>query len=431
MITLRDYQITNAAQGLAILKAKNIVYLAMEVRTGKTLTALAIAKEYGAKNVLFLTKKNAIASIWKDYQAYNPGYTLTVINDESMHKLSGKDNRDLLDYDLVVHDEHHRFSSFPKPGLAIKTFKKLFAHLPQIYLSGTPTPESYAQIYHQFWVSKFSPFVEKTFYKWAREYVNITVKRLPQGEINDYSDARIEAIAPIIEPYMVRFTQAQAGFSSAIDEEIIWIEPSNKIKTLCDKLIKDRVIIGNQYNITADSPVALQSKLHQLYSGTILFDEVEGQPRHAMTLDTIKAETILRKFNGQKIVIFYKFKQELTAIVSTLGDTVTTDLAEFQSTDKSIALQIVSGREGLNLSAASAIVYYNIDHAALSYWQGRDRLTTITSKQSKVYWVFSIGGLESKIYEAVSNKKDYTTNMFKADFGIKRVSDPIRHHQKV
>ena len=56
---LRDYQIDIANQGLKIIQEKRIVYLAMQVRTGKTLTALKIAELFGAKNVLFLTKKKS------------------------------------------------------------------------------------------------------------------------------------------------------------------------------------------------------------------------------------------------------------------------------------------------------------------------------------------------------------------------------------
>ena len=40
-----------------------IVYIAAEVRTGKSLMALLTAKKFGAKKVLFLTKKKAIDSI--------------------------------------------------------------------------------------------------------------------------------------------------------------------------------------------------------------------------------------------------------------------------------------------------------------------------------------------------------------------------------
>jgi superfamily II DNA or RNA helicase len=63
---LRDYQVDLSKKAVNILKEKKIVYLMMEPRCGKTLTALETAKLYGANNVLFLTKKKAISSIESD-----------------------------------------------------------------------------------------------------------------------------------------------------------------------------------------------------------------------------------------------------------------------------------------------------------------------------------------------------------------------------
>ena len=97
------------------------------------------------------------------------------------------------------------------------------------------------------------------------------------------------------------------------------------------------------------------------------------------------------------------------------GDELTTDLQEFYDGDKSIALQIISGREGISLRQASALVYYNIDFSATSYWQSRDRMTTKDRTESDIYWVFSERGIETKIYKAVSNKKDYTLSHFRND----------------
>ena len=94
---------------------------------------------------------------------------------------------------------------------------------------------------------------------------------------------------------------------------------------------------------------------------------------------------------------------------------LTTDLSVFEDTDKSIALQIVSGREGISLRQAKALVYYNIDFSATSYWQSRDRMTTKERLNSDIYWLFSEGGIEDTIYKAVSKKKDYTVNHFKKD----------------
>jgi len=42
-------------------------------------------------------------------------------------------------------------------------------------------------------------------------------------------------------------------------------------------------------------------------------------------------------------------------------------------------------------------------------------MTTKDRLDSDVYWIFAEGGIEDKIYKAVSNKKDYTLNHFKRD----------------
>jgi hypothetical protein len=135
-----------------------------------------------------------------------------------------------------------------------------------------------------------------------------------------------------------------------------------------------------------------------------------------MVIDDSKARFIKESFDGSKIAIFYKFKEELAALEKVFGDQLTTEISVFEDTDKNIALQIVSGREGISLKIADYLVYYNIDFSATSYWQSRDRMTTKDRTSNKVYWVFSKNGIESDIYKAVSKKKDYTINHFKETF---------------
>ena len=72
MIKFRDYQLDIIGRGLEIIKKHRFLYLAMEVRTGKTLTSIGICQELGVKNVLFLTKKKAISSIQGDYDLLRP-----------------------------------------------------------------------------------------------------------------------------------------------------------------------------------------------------------------------------------------------------------------------------------------------------------------------------------------------------------------------
>lgn len=405
---LRDYQIENSIKGVEILTNNNVVYFSMEVRTGKTVTAMETAKLYGAKNVLFLTKKKAIKSILNDYKDFGYTFNITVINNESLHLDKG-------DYDLIISDEHHRCGTYPKPNKITKLIKQRFSKMPMIFLSGTPHPESFSQIYHQFWISDYSPFKSWTnFYKFAQVFVNIKQKHFGYAKVNDYSDCNYEKIKPLMESLFVTYTQKEAGFTSKIKEHVLRVEISEYTHSLIKRLEKDKFVQGKEELILGDTAVKLMSKMHQLYSGTIKFESGK-----TMVIDHSKSKFIKTFFIDKKIAIFYKFKAEYDALKEIYGDLLTDNLDEFNSSDMSIALQIVTGREGISLSNATYLVYYNIDFSALSYWQSRDRLTTMDRTENEIFWIFAEGGIEDKIYKAVSNKKNYTLSVFKKDFDTK------------
>ena len=409
MMELREYQKDIAGNAAQILRQLNIIYLAMEVRTGKTATALETARLFGATNVLFTTKKKAISSIEKDYLnfGFNNHFNLTVINNESAHTVH-------QNFDLIVSDEHHRVGgSFPKPSKMAKDMKAKYAHLPMIFLSGTPTPENHSQIYHQFWVSNHSPFNKwSNFYKWAKDFVDVYQIDFGYGKVNNYDKAKKYLIDPIVSPYMIYFSQKNSGFLGEVKENVLYCTMPTHLSNMIETLKKNLVLQGKDEVILADTPVKLMSKVHQLCSGTIKFES-----GNAMTIDKSKAYFIANEFSNHKIAIFYKFKQEYECLKSVLHDRLTNDIDTFNSdSNKWIALQIVSGREGVNLSAAKYLVYYNIDFSALSYWQSRDRLTTMERQNNEVFWVFSKGGIEEKIYKAVLDKKDYTLNQFTRDY---------------
>jgi superfamily II DNA or RNA helicase len=60
--TLRLYQQDIAQRAADIVNELGWAYLAMEVRTGKTLTALHVAALLRSREVLFVTKKKAIGA---------------------------------------------------------------------------------------------------------------------------------------------------------------------------------------------------------------------------------------------------------------------------------------------------------------------------------------------------------------------------------
>jgi hypothetical protein len=410
-LQLRDYQEDLANRAYQILKNNGLVYLAMEVRTGKTLTALAVAENYDARNVLFVTKKKAIDDIKSQAEKLGTYFKLEVVNFEQLHNVNDE-------FDLVIIDEAHSLGAFPTPSLRAKELKRICNGKAIIFLSGTPTPESFSQLYHQMWVSTFSPFKDyKNFYGWARDYVEIRQKYLYGKTINDYSFAKRELIELQTSHLFLAFTQEEAGFTELVKENVLYVKMEENTYKFAERLRIDKVITNKEgRTVLGDTAVKLMNKLHQIYSGSVIID---APIRDAKVFDYTKAEFIRDYFKGKKIAIFYKFAAEQMALKWVMGKCYE-DPTEFNNAnDGCFISQIVSGREGVNLSTADALVFYNIDFSATSYWQSRARIQTKDRvKEAQIYWIFSEGGIEDKIYKAVMDKKDYTLQYFKKDFGL-------------
>jgi hypothetical protein len=363
------------------------------------LTALQIANNIKSQRVLFITKKKAIESIRSDYSDFNFSFELDVINYESLHKTSNK-------YDLVILDEAHSIGAFPKPSQRTKLLREKFFNTKIVYLSGTPASESYSQWYHQFWISINSPFKNYTnFYKWAKDFTTPALIYTAYGQSNDYSKAIIPKIDKEINKIVHKFTQQEANFNNTIKENIIYFP------VLCENLIKklkkDRFIKGKEETIIADSGAKMMQKIHQLENGTIIFESMNTK-----ILDYSKAEFIKEKFKGKKIAILYYYKTELDLLKEVFKDNYTTDLEEFNTTNKNYIGQQYSSSMGVNLSKAEALVYYNFSFSGTHFIQSRDRMTTIDRKESDIYFIFGKGSLSEKIYLTVKNKKNFTLAMY-------------------
>lgn len=412
---IRDYQEQISTDAAKLLEWLKIVYLSMEVRTGKTTTALVTADKFGAKSVLFLTKKKAISSITSDYDKLNPSFKLICTNYEQIYNLSPD-----YDFDLVILDEAHSLGQFPTPAERAKELKKICVDKPMIYLSGTPTPESYSQLYHQFYISSYSPFKEwASFYKWAKDFVTVKKKYFFNREINDYSNADKEKIDGLTKHLFISFTQEEAGFEQLVKEVVLKVRMMESTYKLADYLRRKKIYIGKDgQEILADTAVKLQQKFHQIFSGTVI-----DEKKDAICFDHTKAKFIKERFAGQKIAVFYKFRAEYIMLVGTFGiDRLTEDPEEFNRRDDLIFVsQMQSGCMGVNLSSADCMIMMNIDFSSTVYWQVRARLQSKDrEKEAIVYWIFSEGGIEEKAYRQVIKKKDFTLSYFMKDYQIKR-----------
>jgi len=400
----RDYQINIAEQAADLLRSKRIAYLVMQVRTGKTLTAFLTAEKLGVQNVLFVSKLKAIPGIESDFAKYGRPYNMTFINYESLHKLDGN-------FDLIILDESHCLGQYPIPAKRTELLKQICIGKPILYLSGTPTPETYSQWFHQFWVSSFSPFPHRNFYKWHHDYGIPKKKYVYNRELNDYSEAIAETINPIVNPYLLTWTQQEAGFEMPVDERILSIPMPERIALAVKIMRRDKLIqTKSGATVLGDTAVKELGKIHQICSGTVK-DENGG----FHLISDYKTRYIAQHYQGRKIAIFYKFQAELELLRQTFGNRLIFCPESFNAagSDRVFVSQIQSGREGINIATADVLIMMNIDFSATSYWQSRARLQTKDRKTpALVHWIFAEGGIEKYVYGQVSKKKDFTVSHY-------------------
>ncbi len=96
----RPYQIDISNKAADIIRKHGLVYLAMQVRCGKTVTALLTAEKVGAEAILFLTKKKVISGILDDHKQLGLKADIIVTNYENLHHVKQP-------FDIVIIDEAH------------------------------------------------------------------------------------------------------------------------------------------------------------------------------------------------------------------------------------------------------------------------------------------------------------------------------------
>lgn len=444
---LKEYQKEKSDKAYKIVMATGMVYIAMEVRTGKTAVSLDVARKLciddktvkGNKehfnNVIFVTTKKsigtktALGSIISDYKdfGFQKYFNIFVVNYESLHKGMGINAYgDMVAFplmvDAIIFDEAHKLGTYPIPSDRFMESSSLcnrYKYARVIYLSGTPTPESYSQIYHQIQVTKqWSPYSDNypTFYKWAKEYVNIKDKYVATGQkTNDYSEAKDNAL-DFFNLIKVTCTQKEAGFENTIIEQVVKVKMQKITSDIINKLRKDKVVQGKSGVILGDTPVKLMSKVHQLSSGSVILEPDVLEPESKgkkLIIDNSKMDYIKENYVGKKIAIIYVYDCE-RQMIENYFSSLTQSPEEFRDNDDKIFYsQIRSVREGVNLSSADYLIMLNIEYSAVSYLQGRDRMTSMTRKKdNNVIWLFSDCGIEHQIYQKVIDKEDFTTKHF-------------------
>lgn len=402
MIELYDHQKLMISEAKPILEKFNLVYVAAETRTGKTLSTIFLLKD-DYKRILVLTKKKAISS-WESDLELAAAKNFKVINYEAIHKL--KD----FDYDVIVLDESHSIGSYPKPSKRAEQIKEIALGKRVVYLSATPSAETYSQLFHQFWVSSFSPFDEVNFYKWYRNYGEDDSIMIQGRMIKQYKAAIEELIIPMINHLIVSMTKKKADFEVLVNEKIHQVEADSNYVAAIKHFERHRVLKIGDYDVVAETPPSTLNKAHQLSGGTIKIDD-------SISLITSyhKVNYILRNFGtDRKIVVLCNYIKERELLLSNLSKS-TDDVQKFKYEDYQYFVgHIKTFSEGVDFSYADSMIIYSLNFSATTYLQSRERLAN--KKRTKpilVHYLFTKDSLDEYIYKAVTSKMNFTSKYYR------------------
>ena len=400
---LYEHQEELINQAKPILRKYKLVYIAAETRTGKTLAAIHLLKD-DFKKILVVTKKKAISS-WNSDIKLSKVKNFDVINYESIHKMDSKE------YDVIVLDEAHSIGSYPKPSQRAKQLKEMAKDKSIVYLSATPSAETYSQIFHQLWVSSFTPFEEKSFYQWYKNYGEDDSIFINGMFIKQYKASHGEMIMDMVNHLIVTMTKEKANFDVFVNERIHQVEVNEDYLSALEYFKSNRIITIDENEIVAETSASALNKLHQLNGGTIKVND-----KLSLIVSNHKVNYIKENLgNDEKIVILCNYIKERDLLLTRLANS-TDEVEEFKNGSfKYFIGHIKTFSEGVDFSYADSMIIYSLNFSATTYLQSKERLANKKRvKPIVVHYLFTKGGIDEYIYQAVSNKMNFTNSYYKS-----------------
>lgn len=399
----RPYQVTYAKELIATLSKHRIGYLGLEERTGKTLISLLALCDLKQKgeitSVLILTKKGDPIESWKEAIACFPpvemlGIEVTLTNYHQVGKLKGP-------YDIFICDESHNYlSSCPKPSGIQKALRKLTRGKPIIFMSATPYPQGYQQLYHQFQLSSYSPWnIYKNFYNWFQDHGVPKTIYLPRAQ-RVYTEIIKEKVRESIEPLFLTGTRRELDFPFEPKDVVHFIDLAPATKRLYNTLVKDKLFRFTDGRVLACTSIAkLNHSLHMLEGGTCKI----GEER-----------------------LFLQNREKIDFILDNWGDTADTVIYYYYIKEKELLLRhfknarilhATSHAEGLDLTEYARIVVYSQSWSTAKYTQLRARQATKQrATDISVHFLLVTKAISHQCYITIAeNKRNFIDSLYRGD----------------
>ena len=354
-------------------------------------------RQYYSMGVFDLTDKNGLIAFLTNAGYPNgiePTFTVVgVINYElafrrpEVSKLS--DFTLMLDESSLIQNETAKRSKF-----ILKRLKPSNV----ILLSGTPTSGKYEKLWSQ--MNLLGWDISKKMY--YAQYVDMKISDDGYPIITGYKN--VDRLKRKMREHGCVFMKSEEVLNLPTQNFISVTVPESKEYK---KFKKSGIIITKDYELVGDTTL---TKL--LYSRMLC-----GH----YNADKIKAIKDLVDSTDDRLIVFYNFNDELHKLVELISESgrkisivngQVKDLSAYNCNSDSITfVQYQAGAMGLNLQKANKIIYFTPPLSSELFEQSKKRIHRIGQEQPCFYYQL-VCGIEQRIYDTLSMRKDYTDFLF-------------------
>lgn len=423
------------------------VALLMDLGTGKTLTAIAIAGSCGAQRVLVVAPASVVPvwprefAQWADYPvAVTPLVGAGVKRIKQVRELEDIDelqvvvtnyesigrNRGLEDAlaawgpDMVIADEQQRIKT---PGAQqSKALQRLGARASyRLGLTGTPgVPQD--------WFGQWK-FLDPSIFGSSRTAHN--ARYFHEVSLGEHAKM---IVGPRVEMLPELTAKAHSIAYRVAKEDCLDLPPCTNVDRFCEidgkartayqRLVKESIAeLSGGEMVVAQNVLTRILKLQQYTGGFATDDTGKTHAIHTRKLDLL--DEVIDDLGDKPVVIFARFRAELDAIHSRLagrGSVARIDgstdmklrgplVEQFQSGEHRFFLaQIRAAGLGITLTAADTAVFYSVDYSLENYEQARGRVHRIGQSRPVTYVHLLVrDSVDEAVAGALASKQDIAT----------------------
>lgn len=426
--------------------------LALDMGTGKSLCAVAVAGEIGAILTLILCPKSVV-NVWPRQFAEHSTIDWRVVplveksvikkertirnqirlhggvkplvficNYDSIWREPLAEFVKSVKFDLLIMDESQRIKSHAASARAAKFIYHTFYDVPKkLALSGSPMPHSPLDLFSQYRALDDGIF-GTYFGKFRSRYCVM-------GGYNFHQVVGYKNQKEFQE--RMRLISFHVKKEDCLDlppevDETIELELGDKLKKDYKKLEDDFFLQVKEGIITASNAVVKMMRLRQFLSG---FAKVEGQDTPVFVHD-LKRQALMDILQDtqEKVTVFCNFKYDLE-VVRDVSATLSlkygelsgnandlNEMAQYPEDLDVLGVQIQSGGVGVDLSRSSVAVYYSLGLSLGDYLQSKARLHR-PGQKNKVTFIHLLvkGTLDTRIYKALLKRHEVIKDILEGE----------------